>query len=101
MKFIRKEVRKKDKLIVIERDKLKCIQCEVDIKYNTNSKHQPSLIKAHFHHIIPQVYKGTNTHPNICLLCEPCHNLVHSGEELEEKYFLMFEVFKRSGKLWI
>lgn len=94
-----KKLPKAEKIKVIERDKLKCVECDKNINLVINKHNQSTLENGHFHHIIPSVYGGDNLSHNACILCLSCHFLVHSGEEVKDKYFKMYENFVREKKL--
>lgn len=98
-KFKRTSIPAAVKLKVIVRDKLVCIQCKKSLKLKEINKNKVIIKDAEFHHIIPMIYGGPNTFENICLLCESCHQLVHSGKEKPEKYYRMYEHYIIIGHL--
>ena len=99
-RFKRKSLLKRDKVLVIERDKLFCVQCKTIIHLKISEFKQLSLTNGCFHHIVPMVYGGSNTYENVCILCTNCHLFVHSGDEIPHKYIKMYENFIRHGKLF-
>jgi hypothetical protein len=96
----RKEISKKNQLQIITRDKLKCCCCNTStpIKNITNRIH---LHNGNFHHIIPMCYGGINDFINVCILCNKCHDQIHKGAEIKQKYFNHYEEFINTGKLTI
>lgn len=99
-KFKRPSILLKTKIAVIARDKLTCVQCGAILKIKFISQKNLSIKNGVFHHIIPLIYGGPNILENICLLCKPCHTEVHSGREIKEKYYEMFECFILTKNLW-
>ena len=96
--FKRKELPKSERVLVIHRDKLTCVECGESLFLNPDSA-KLTILNGAFHHIIPLIYGGENKAHNVCLLCTLCHNEIHSGSEIREKYFGMYEAFVRNGKL--
>ncbi len=99
-KFKRPPVSLKLKIAILNRDKLRCVQCKTRLKIRTLTKKTLFMKGGTFHHIVPLIYGGPNIVENICLLCTACHNKVHSGRETPNKYYDMLECYIVSGKLW-
>jgi len=97
--FKRKNISRNDKLGIIKRDKLACIQCNRKLALRILNRNYISIEDGIFHHIIPMVYGGENKTYNVCLLCVQCHNKIHSGKETKEKYIIMFEKYIHEGRL--
>lgn len=95
--YRRKSIYQKDRRIVLERDKSKCVECGSEIFVNHNYS-QISLLNGAFHHIMPMIYGGKNDFTNICLLCNGCHINVHSGKESVLKYILDSRMFLTTGR---
>jgi len=89
---------KKEKLKVIEKNGLFCYECKLELQIIYKKK-TFQIKNGHFHHLIPQIYKGENNSFNACLLCKSCHMLIHSGKETKEKYIKMFENYYQNIKL--
>ena len=98
-RFKRKAIPKSVKFTVMDRDKLRCIQCFSPTPITSITKHI-SLSNGIFHHIIPLVYGGQNVPENICILCPGCHREAHTGRETPTKYHDMFSAFIRHGWLF-
>ena len=97
----RKELYKSDRLAVLQRDEMQCVQCKKKLRLNPikSSWQKITLKDGVFHHIIPLVYGGENGAHDACLLCTDCHIKVHSGNEDKGKYLDMYERFIVSGRL--
>jgi 5-methylcytosine-specific restriction endonuclease McrA len=92
-----------DRRKVIERDHLRCVNCDTSLSLNKKNIHsirKLSIEGGTYHHIIPLIYGGQNNYHNCCLLCTGCHNELHSGKEIKERYFKHYEQFYSSGKLY-
>ena len=99
MAIKRKLIPKAERKKVIARDKIRCVQCGKSMSLHINKIGRITIRGGAFHHIIPLVYGGLNRALNICILCNSCHMLVHSGPESAQKYVEMFEAFVLTGRL--
>ena len=94
----RRELKKKDRIAILERDGLLCRRCGITLKLISIEK-RVSVEGGIFHHIVPQIYGGENSYNNACLVCVSCHNKIHSGDEDKNKYFKMYEEYIKTGFL--
>ncbi|WP_037592070.1 HNH endonuclease [Sporomusa ovata] len=99
-KLIRKAIPNSERLKVIERDRLHCIQCGKQLELNGEGGYYITFLEGNFHHIIPLIYGGPNISFNICSLCTDCHIKVHSGDESKQKYINMYSTFISTGQLF-
>lgn len=98
--FKRSSIRKRDRLIVVERDKGHCIQCGAKVFVYTTKSGKISMMRGNFHHVVPLVYGGANDPTNICILCTNCHIKVHLAPEDKTKYFAMKTLYLQTGRLF-
>ncbi len=95
-KYKRKALPRAERFKVLDRDKLKCVNCLKDLSLSDFDR----IKNGAFHHIVPLVYGGENKASNACLLCEPCHIKIHTGRETKQKYLRLYENYLLTGRLF-